>query len=148
MWVCNFLLVLFSCEIASSQTLLMPSGHSSAQGQLTVTATVVCSARVVWDEKGTPQIVLANCPDPADNVSELKMVVLQDSQKRQQKSKAHHLKAALYKSRIKRVRTDVHFQSNRGAAEGSLPARPPNARFTRGKQSIKRTVPLQSRYRK
>ena len=147
MWVCGFLLVLFSCEIASSQTLLMPSGHSSAQGLLTVTATVVCSARVVWDEKSTPHIVLANCPDPADNVSELKMVVLPDAEKRQQKSKAHHLNAALYKSRMKRVRTDVHFQSNGDAAEGSLPHRDPNARFTRGTQSIKSTVPLQSRYR-
>ena len=121
-WVLGFvfLLVLFSSNFARSQTLLMPDGHSSAQGQLTVTATVVCSASVVWDEKGTPQIMLANCPDPADNVSQLRMIFLGDPQTRELEGTARRLKTGLYTARLKGTRADVLFSSK---ASGQLKLR-------------------------
>ena len=134
MSVIVFSLVLFSSKIARSQTSLMPSARSSAQGQLTVTATVVCSASVVWDEKGTPHIVLANCPDPADNVSQLKMVVLANPQNRQPRRKAPHLRTGLYKSRLKRVRTGVLFPSHGSAEHSSQAHRSGPRRFSRRTQ--------------
>lgn len=128
------LLLLFSFNIARSQTLLTPGGHSTAQGQLTVTATVVCSASLVWDEKSTPHIVLANCPDPADNVSQLTMIVLTDAQKRRYKGKADDFQKVSYTSRMNRIRADVLFSSDRSAQQGSPAHRSVSPHFTRRTQ--------------
>jgi hypothetical protein len=48
-----------------------PVHPGAAEGQLTVTLTVATSVGVVMDEEGKPKIVIANAPDPADNVSSL-----------------------------------------------------------------------------
>lgn len=42
---------------------------ASPQGQLTVTATVITSVSLVTDISGEQRLVVANAPDPADNVS-------------------------------------------------------------------------------
>jgi hypothetical protein len=44
---------------------------ASSEGRLTVTATVVTSVSLVTDADGTQRILIANAPDPADNVSTL-----------------------------------------------------------------------------
>jgi hypothetical protein len=44
---------------------------ASSEGKLTVTATVVTSVSLVTDADGTQRILIANAPDPADNVSTL-----------------------------------------------------------------------------
>lgn len=48
-----------------------PAAGGSAQGTLTVTATVVTSAGIVFGPDGEPRIVVANTVDPRDNVSRL-----------------------------------------------------------------------------
>ena len=52
-------------------------GASSAQGELTVTLTVVASVGIVMDADGQPRLIVANSADPADNVSSLRRVQLQ-----------------------------------------------------------------------
>lgn len=52
----------------------LPSRPGSAEGELTVTLTVMTSVGVVMDENGQPKIIVANAPDPADNVSSLQIV--------------------------------------------------------------------------
>ena len=49
---------------------------SSAQGTLTVTAVVMSSVGLVVGADGQQRLVIANAPDPADNVSSLRMVPL------------------------------------------------------------------------
>jgi hypothetical protein len=44
-------------------------GGTSAQGTLTVTATVVTSVGVITGPNGEQKVVIANAADPADNVS-------------------------------------------------------------------------------
>jgi hypothetical protein len=51
-----------------------PARPGAAEGHLTVTFTVVTSVGVVMDEQGKPTIVIANAPDPADNVSSLRLL--------------------------------------------------------------------------
>jgi hypothetical protein len=57
-------------NIASSPA----SAPSCAQGQLTVTLTVVASAGIVFDSNGEPKLMVANAASPADNVSWLQTV--------------------------------------------------------------------------
>jgi hypothetical protein len=52
-------------------------GAASAQGELTVTLTVVASVGIVIDAGGQPRLIVANAADPADNVSSLRQVRLQ-----------------------------------------------------------------------
>lgn len=47
------------------------SRNGSAEGTLTVTATLVASANLVIEPDGKQKIVIANAPDPRDNVSRL-----------------------------------------------------------------------------
>lgn len=54
----------------------IPAARGSAEGQLTVTLTVVPSVGVVMDENGQPKLIVANAADPADNVSALNVVHL------------------------------------------------------------------------
>lgn len=51
-----------------------PARPGAAQGELTVTLTIVPSVGVVLDESGQPKLIVANAPDPADNVSTLRML--------------------------------------------------------------------------
>lgn len=59
-----------------------PSHPSTAEGELTVTTTVVASVGVVIDENGQPRVIVANAPDPADNASSVQVF--------EQKEKIHH----------------------------------------------------------
>lgn len=62
----------------------------SAQGQLTVTLTVVSSVGIVLDENGQPRLIVANAADPADNVSGFTRVSQENTQhftKKQKKKK-------------------------------------------------------------
>lgn len=52
--------------------------HGSAEGQLTVTLTIVPSVGVVMDPDGQPKLMVANAADPADNVSVLNLIRLTD----------------------------------------------------------------------
>ena len=69
----------------------LPDRPGAAHGQLTVTLTVVSSVGVVMDASGQPKLIVANAPDPADNVSALNVVRLADTlqvrQKQQKKKK-------------------------------------------------------------
>ncbi|MGZ4898218.1 MAG: hypothetical protein ACXV8X_01045 [Candidatus Angelobacter sp.] len=47
------------------------NGKGSAEGTLTVTATLVASANLIIEPDGKQKIVIANAPDPRDNVSSL-----------------------------------------------------------------------------
>ena len=71
--VMSFLLVCWSLALGEVRT---PGKHTNAQGDLTVTAVVVCSATLVWNEKGIPQTLLANCPGLSDDVFHLNMISL------------------------------------------------------------------------
>lgn len=51
-------------------------GAGSAQGELTVTLTVVASVGMVIDADGEPRLMVANAADAKDNVSAIKKVVL------------------------------------------------------------------------
>jgi hypothetical protein len=48
-----------------------PAADGSAQGILTVTATVVTSAGIVFGPDGESRIIVANAVDPRDNMSRL-----------------------------------------------------------------------------
>jgi len=54
--------------------------HPSAQGALTVTATVVSSAGVEVGPDGEQRIVVANAVDPRDNVSRLREPLVKQDQ--------------------------------------------------------------------
>ncbi len=51
----------------------VPAQSNVAQGELTVTLTIVPSVGVVLDANGQPKLIVANAADPADNVSSLKV---------------------------------------------------------------------------
>jgi hypothetical protein len=53
-------------------------GAASAQGNLTVTLTVMSSVGVVTDADGRQRVVVANAAAPTDNVSSLQYVRLTD----------------------------------------------------------------------
>src|SRR5947209_3781144 len=73
-----FLSVLACSAVAAAQAsrpfVPLGSAAGSAQGQLTVTATVVASAGVVIGPDGQPRLIIANAPDPRDNASSLTSV--------------------------------------------------------------------------
>lgn len=71
-----FLGVLAYCSsVAAQQHNVAPiPGATSAQGQLTVTLTVVASVGVVLDGSGNPQLMVANAATSGDNVSRLQPV--------------------------------------------------------------------------
>jgi hypothetical protein len=58
--------------------------RGAAEGQLTVTLTIVPSVGVVMDENGQPKLIVANAADSADNVSALNLVHLVDAPQLQQ----------------------------------------------------------------
>ena len=70
------LLLCTSSGIAQQGFSLPPSmvHSSSAQGSLTVTATVVASVGVEIGPDGAQRLVFANAADPSDNVSRLQSV--------------------------------------------------------------------------
>ena len=51
-----------------------PSQARSPRGELTVTLTVVSSVGLVTGPDGVRRLVLANAPDPADNVSRIMVI--------------------------------------------------------------------------
>jgi hypothetical protein len=53
---------------------MIASPGNSASGTLTVTCIVATSVGVVTGEDGQQRIVIANAPDPADNVSQFVML--------------------------------------------------------------------------
>jgi hypothetical protein len=53
-----------------------PGTPEGAHGALTVTATVVTSVALVIGPDGEQRIILANAPDPADNVSRVQPVIV------------------------------------------------------------------------
>ncbi|HZD93146.1 MAG TPA: hypothetical protein VE133_02770, partial [Candidatus Sulfotelmatobacter sp.] len=55
---------------------MSPRARPSAQGTLTVTATIVSSVGLVTGPDGEQHLFLANSPDPADNVARLRPVVM------------------------------------------------------------------------
>jgi hypothetical protein len=62
---------------AQARGAIPAQGHSlgnSAQGQLTVTVTIVASVGLVTGPDGVQRLVVANAPDAADNVSFLKPI--------------------------------------------------------------------------
>jgi hypothetical protein len=63
-----FILVLFICTIAQSQTRHGQSG-SSAHSSLSVTATVTPSVWLVMEPDGKQDMVVANAPDPKGSFS-------------------------------------------------------------------------------
>lgn len=78
--ITTLLLAMTACSaVAGAQTRNLPARgflttSGSAQGELTVTLTIVTSVGVVLDENGQPKLIVANAPDPADNVSALNVV--------------------------------------------------------------------------
>jgi hypothetical protein len=82
---------LVAAQTRSLSLSALPDRPGTAQGQLTVTLTVVSSVGVVMDASGQPKLIVANAPDPADNVSALNKVrlanTLQAPQKQQKKKK-------------------------------------------------------------
>lgn len=52
-------------------TVAQSNGKGSAEGTLTVTATLIASANLIIEPDGKQKIVIANAPDPRDNVSRL-----------------------------------------------------------------------------
>ena len=58
---------------------MIASPGNNASGSLTVTCIVVTSVGVVTGEDGQQRIVIANAPDPADNVSQFVMLTDQES---------------------------------------------------------------------
>lgn len=72
---------------AAAQQRSSPSRPGVAEGELTVTATVVASVGVVIDENGQPRLIVANAPDPADNVSVLHIVHAAEQKKNKKTSK-------------------------------------------------------------
>lgn len=85
------ILVLGCCALAAAQrpspSAPLQARPGSAEGQLTVTLTVVTSVGVVMDPDGRPRLMVANSPDPQDNVSSLKVVQLSDNPRPVQKPK-------------------------------------------------------------
>jgi len=83
------LFVVFCCALAAAQRSgppsTLPTRPGSAEGRLTVTLTVVTSVGVVMDSDGQPRLMVANSPDPQDNVSSLKVVQLTDNPRSIQK---------------------------------------------------------------
>ncbi|HLW53095.1 MAG TPA: hypothetical protein VKW06_09650 [Candidatus Angelobacter sp.] len=67
------LVVLAYCAPGSAQrTNIASLAHgASAQGQLTVTLTVVASTGIVIDAAGEPRLIMANAAAEGDNVSRL-----------------------------------------------------------------------------
>lgn len=62
------------CLSAFAQAPPASTRGGSAQGQLTVTLTVVSSTGIVIGPDGQQRLFIANAPDPADNVSKLEDV--------------------------------------------------------------------------
>src|SRR5262245_8714796 len=72
-YISQFLLVgVLACAVhCTAQQRNVPSiaGPASAQGQLTVTLTVVASVGIVFDSHGEPRLVEANSVSHSDNIS-------------------------------------------------------------------------------
>ena len=81
------LVALAYCSTAAAQQRTLPPRPGTAQGELTVTLTIVSSVGVVMDAYGQPRVIVANAVDPADNVSSLRAVPLTSQSQRQQKPK-------------------------------------------------------------
>lgn len=89
------LFAVLGCSLAAAQRAnsspSLATRPGSAEGQLTVTLTVVTSVGAVMDANGQPKLIVANSPDPQDNVSSLKVVQLTDNprlvQRRDEKKK-------------------------------------------------------------
>jgi len=74
----------FGMSHAQARSAIPAQGHSlgnSAQGQLTVTVTIVASVGLVTGPDGVQRLVVANAPDAADNVSFLKPFVANSGSK-------------------------------------------------------------------
>jgi hypothetical protein len=61
------MIVLSVCASAQKAPSFVHSGP--AQGELTVTITVVASVGIIMDEQGQPKVIVANAADRRDNVS-------------------------------------------------------------------------------
>lgn len=73
------------CCSAGAQQRNSPSRPGAAEGELTVTATVVASVGIVIDENGKPRVIVANAPDPADNASALHLLLPMAAQRKDKK---------------------------------------------------------------
>lgn len=60
-------IVLSVCASAQKAPSFVHSGP--AEGELTVTITVVASVGIIMDEQGQPKVIVANAADRGDNVS-------------------------------------------------------------------------------
>jgi hypothetical protein len=71
--------------LLNSVTLCSQSGR----GELTVTATIVASVGVQFGPDGIPTLIVANAPDPKDNISQL-LPSSADQTKKPAKKADHH----------------------------------------------------------
>jgi hypothetical protein len=81
------LVALACCSNAAAQQRNLPSRPGTAQGELTVTLTIVSSVGVVMEEHGQPRVIVANAADPADNVSALRVFPLTSQPQQKPKNK-------------------------------------------------------------
>ena len=58
----------------------------SGGGELTVTATIVASVGVQFGPDGSPTLIVANAPDPKDNISQLLPGTAEQSKKSAKKA--------------------------------------------------------------
>jgi hypothetical protein len=61
----------------------------SGRGELTVTATIVASVGLQFGPDGSPTLIVANAPDPKDNISQL-LPSTTDQSKKPAKKADHH----------------------------------------------------------
>ena len=67
-WPSIFVFILLFLSISA---VAQSNGKGSTEGTLTVTATLVASANLIIESDGKQEMVIANAPDPRDNVSRL-----------------------------------------------------------------------------
>jgi hypothetical protein len=64
-----FSIIVVLSVYASAQKAPSSVHSGSAEGELTVTMTVVASVGIVMDDQGQPKVIVANAADSGDNVS-------------------------------------------------------------------------------
>ncbi|MGC2697021.1 MAG: hypothetical protein WA738_14650 [Candidatus Angelobacter sp.] len=67
-------ILLLGINAFAQQVFASAGAKPSAQGQLTVTATVVSSVGLIVGPDGVQRMIFANAADPRDNVSQLQAV--------------------------------------------------------------------------
>ncbi len=76
--------------VASALLLNAGAAHAqSGRGELTVTAIVVASVGVEIGHDGTPRVIVANAPDPRDNLSKLLPAGAEQAKKPAKKADQH-----------------------------------------------------------